>query len=166
MGSDNGLVSNRQIAVTWTNDDLVNERILTSLDLSELKLWSRNNTENKNCQFDNSVVTGGTVSCHYDNLRCHQSQQSCQIDDLLFSLKIIDNTFADIYSCILLNMKLCIFMLILISVKFIFKGTIDNKWTLFQNRHQAIAWANDDPFHYSPPDLSGLNCDMTWHLTF
>ena len=30
-------------------------------------------------QFDNFVVTGGTVSCHYDNLRCHHWQQSCQI---------------------------------------------------------------------------------------
>ena len=36
----------------------------------------------KDRQFDNFVVTGGTVSCHYDNLRCHQSRQSRQIDDL------------------------------------------------------------------------------------
>ena len=40
----------------------------------------------KDCQFDNFVVTGGTVSCRYDNIRCHQSRQSCQIDDLLFSV--------------------------------------------------------------------------------
>ena len=32
----------------------------------------------KNRQFDNSVVTGGTVSCHYDNLGRHQWWQSCQ----------------------------------------------------------------------------------------
>ena len=32
------------------------------------------------------VVTGGTVSCHIDNLRCHQWWQSCQIDNLLFSV--------------------------------------------------------------------------------
>ena len=36
-------------------------------------------------QFDNFVVT---VSCHNDNLRCHQLRQSCQIDDLLFSMKL------------------------------------------------------------------------------
>ena len=40
----------------------------------------------KDCQFDNLVITGGTVSCHNDNLQYHQSQQSCQIDDLLFSV--------------------------------------------------------------------------------
>ena len=36
-------------------------------------------------QFDNFVVTGGTVSCRNDNLRCHQWPQSCQIDDFVFS---------------------------------------------------------------------------------
>ena len=40
----------------------------------------------KDHQFDNFVITGGTVSCHYDNLQCHQWQQSRQIDDLLFSV--------------------------------------------------------------------------------
>ena len=40
----------------------------------------------KGRQFDNFVVTGGTVSCRHDNLRCHQWRQSCQIDDLLFSV--------------------------------------------------------------------------------
>ena len=40
----------------------------------------------KDRQFDNVVVTGGTVSCHSDNLRCHQWRQSCQIDNLLFSV--------------------------------------------------------------------------------
>ena len=39
-------------------------------------------TEKKDRQFDNFVVTGGTVSCRNDNLWCHQSRQSCQIDDL------------------------------------------------------------------------------------
>ena len=38
--------------------------------------------------FDNFVVNGGTVSCHDDNLRCHQSQQSCQKDYLLFSVRL------------------------------------------------------------------------------
>ena len=43
-------------------------------------------TENKNRQFDNFVVTGGTVSCRNDNLWCRQSWQSCQIDNLLFAV--------------------------------------------------------------------------------
>ena len=43
--------------------------------------------ETKDCQFDNFVVIGGTVSCHYDNLRCHEWQQNCQTDNLLFSVK-------------------------------------------------------------------------------
>ena len=42
----------------------------------------------KNCQFPNFVVAGGIVSCHYDNLRCHRSRQSCQIDDLLFLFSV------------------------------------------------------------------------------
>ena len=36
-------------------------------------------------QFDNIIVTGGTVSCYYDNLRCHQWRKSCQIGNLLLS---------------------------------------------------------------------------------
>ena len=40
----------------------------------------------KDRQFDNVVITGGTVSCHKDNLWCPQWRQSCQIDDLLFSV--------------------------------------------------------------------------------
>ena len=36
-------------------------------------------------QFDNVVVTGGTVSYNKDNL-CPQWRQSCQIDDLMFSV--------------------------------------------------------------------------------
>ena len=37
-------------------------------------------------QFDNIVVSGGTISCNYGKLWCHQWQQSYQIDDLLFSV--------------------------------------------------------------------------------
>ena len=39
----------------------------------------------RDCQFDNFVVAGGTVSCHYDNFRCHQWWRGCRADDLLFS---------------------------------------------------------------------------------
>ena len=41
----------------------------------------------KKChQFDNFVVTSGTISCLYDNLRHHQWRQCCQTDDLSFSV--------------------------------------------------------------------------------
>ena len=40
----------------------------------------------KGRQFDDFVVAGGTLSCRNDNLRCHQWRQTCQIDDLLFSV--------------------------------------------------------------------------------
>ena len=36
----------------------------------------------RDCQFDDFVVTGGTVSCHYDNLGCHRWWRGCQVDDL------------------------------------------------------------------------------------
>ena len=45
----------------------------------------------KGCQFDNFVVTGGTVSCRNDNLQRHQWRQSSQIDDLLFSVDDINH---------------------------------------------------------------------------
>ena len=53
--------------------DWLHDRVLGSL-------------KTKDYQFDNFVVTGGTVSCHNDNLQCHQWWQSCQLDDLLFSV--------------------------------------------------------------------------------
>ena len=52
----------------------------------EFRHWT---LRTKDCQFDSFVVAGGTVSCHYDNLRCHQSRQSCPIDDRLFSMNVI-----------------------------------------------------------------------------
>ena len=36
---------------------------------------------------DKIVVTGGTISCQNDNLRCHQWRQCRQFDDLLFSVR-------------------------------------------------------------------------------
>ena len=43
-------------------------------------------SEKKYNQFDNFVVSDGTVSCRNDNLRCHKWHQSCQIGDILFSV--------------------------------------------------------------------------------
>ena len=39
----------------------------------------------RDCQFDNFVVAGGTVSCHYDKFRCHRWWRGCRADYLLFS---------------------------------------------------------------------------------
>ena len=41
-------------------------------------------TENKKRQFDNFIVIGGTVSCHYDNLECHQWRQIVKLMTLCF----------------------------------------------------------------------------------
>ena len=55
-------------------------------------------------RFDNFVVTGGTVSCRNDNLRCHKLRQSCQIDNLLFSVEEhCDNQWQQIISHFLLT---------------------------------------------------------------
>ena len=40
----------------------------------------------------NLVVTGVTVSRRHDNIRCHQWRQSCQIDDLLFSVRVLSSS--------------------------------------------------------------------------
>ena len=42
-------------------------------------------------QFDNFVVTGGTVICHNDKLRNHQWRQNSQIGYLLFSVNVNSN---------------------------------------------------------------------------
>ena len=42
----------------------------------------------KYCQLGSIVVTGGTVICHNDNLKCHQWWQCCQVDNILLSVKI------------------------------------------------------------------------------
>ena len=51
---------------------------LTVQHLTEMLLCKSLRTNDS--QFDNFVVTGDTVSCHYDNLRCHQSWQNYQIE--------------------------------------------------------------------------------------
>ena len=64
----------------------------------------------KDRQFDNFVVIDGTVSCHYDNLRCHQWRQSCQIDNLSFfseaipKMSVVQTCLSDwSYSILALN---------------------------------------------------------------
>ena len=47
----------------------------------------------KGHQFDKFVVIGGTVSCCNDNLQYLQWWQSCQIDDLLFSVYAFNVSF-------------------------------------------------------------------------
>ena len=36
--------------------------------------------------FDDFGVAGGTMSCHYDNLRCHRWRRACRSDGPLFSM--------------------------------------------------------------------------------
>ena len=37
-------------------------------------------------RFDDFGVAGGTMSCHYDNLRCHRWRRACRSDGPLFSM--------------------------------------------------------------------------------
>ena len=38
-------------------------------------------------RFDDFGVAGGTMSCHYDNLRCHRRwRRACRSDGPLFSM--------------------------------------------------------------------------------
>ena len=41
--------------------------------------------KNKSCPDTNFVVTGSAGSCHYDNLQCHQEEQSWHHDRTSFS---------------------------------------------------------------------------------
>ena len=55
-------------------------------DISTWSIFSEilTTTKTKNHQFDNFVITGGTLTYHYENLQWHRWQQSWQIDNLLF----------------------------------------------------------------------------------
>ena len=63
-----------------------------------------------NCQFDNFVVAGGTVSCHYDNFRCHQWWRGCRADDLLFSEYDIALYILALFICRILAFWLMLFV--------------------------------------------------------
>ena len=65
----------------WVNNS---HRSSHKFNLSTIKQIIALRTNDR--QFDNFVVTGGTVSCHNDNLQYHQWWQICQIDHLLFSV--------------------------------------------------------------------------------
>ena len=36
--------------------------------------------------FDGFGVAGGTMGCHYDNLRCYRWRRACRSNDHLFSM--------------------------------------------------------------------------------
>ena len=64
----------------------------------------------RDCQFDSFVVAGGTVSCHYDNFRCHQWWQGCRADDLLFSEYDIALYILALFICRILAFWLMLFV--------------------------------------------------------
>ena len=64
----------------------------------------------RDCQFDNFVVAGGTVSCHYDNFRCHQWWPGCRADDLLFSEYDIALYILALFICRILAFWLMLFV--------------------------------------------------------
>ena len=62
------------------------------------------------CEFDSFVVAGGTVSCHYDKLRCHQWWRGCRVDDLLFSEYDIALYIFALFICRILAFWLMLFI--------------------------------------------------------
>ena len=77
----------------WSLDTMVDSLIFIMSILfleRQLLYWSGAQeslkTKWQQKQFDNFVITRGTVSCHIDNLQCHQWWDNCQIDDFLFSV--------------------------------------------------------------------------------
>ena len=64
----------------------------------------------RDCQFDNFVVAGGTVSCHYDKLRCHQWWRGCRVDDLLFTEYDIALYILALFICRILAFWLMLFV--------------------------------------------------------
>ena len=69
----------------WTKVGLlqVNElKILHGHPSLNFMYWCTVTLKRKDPQFDNFVITGGTVSCRNDNLWCHQWWQSCRNDNL------------------------------------------------------------------------------------
>ena len=78
----NGLVGTLQSPLVVTC--MLQKR--TDVEIIIILLWPHVCTlKTKGCQFDNFVITGSTISCYNDNLRCYQWWQSCQIDNILFS---------------------------------------------------------------------------------
>ena len=64
----------------------------------------------RDCQFDSFVVTDGTVSCHYDKLRCHRWWRGCRVDDLLFSEYDIALYILALFICRILAFGLMLFV--------------------------------------------------------
>ena len=64
----------------------------------------------RDCQFDNFVVAGGTVSCHYDKFRCHRWWRGCRADDLLFSEYDIALYILALFICRILAFWLMLFV--------------------------------------------------------
>ena len=91
---------------TYTNGDQLNQQHdmhwRRTLNIVECQLQT---LKTNGRQFDNLVVAGGTVSCHNDNLRCHQWRGGCQIDDILVSVKSVGflSPLTISYACVMVD---------------------------------------------------------------
>ena len=64
----------------------------------------------KSCRNANFDVTGGTVGCHNDNLRCHQWRQSWHYDNSWFSVYVNSTLW---FTHILRNANNCYYVLLM-----------------------------------------------------
>ena len=106
----------------------------------------------KHRQFDNVVVTGGTVICHNDNLWCHQWRQSFRCCHFLLSLV---NAWNHFHACVrLLN--------VYISVQlYIPWNRMSSLWqSLHHLLHRNFQW--DCWWHYRQND--NISILFLWHI--
>ena len=87
------------------------------------------------CQFDSFVVTGGTVSCHYDKLRCHRWWQGCRVDDLSFSKYDIALYILALFICRILAFWLMLFVVHTTLNKFYLILSYIFEWPHRERRH-------------------------------
>ena len=80
------------------------------------------------CQFDSFVVAGGTVSCHYDKLRCHQWWWGCRVDDLLFSEYDIALYILALFICRIIAFWLMLFVVNTTLINFILSYLILDRY--------------------------------------
>ena len=118
-------------------------------------------TVTKDCQSDHFVVTDGNVSCHGDNFRRHEWRRNCQIDHLLFSVRIDWqwfilihyrlNKMADILHTTFSNGFSSRRIVTLLSklLNLYYQGRICNKslFVYVMVRCHAITPTNDNPIH-------------------
>ena len=89
----------------------------------------------KGRQFDNFVVTGGTVSCHNDNLQCHQWQQIVKLTIFCFQCP---SFWRDIHHWVHLKVKWRLPMSCSRCFHKMFSPLVYTLWTWWRHQMETI----------------------------